>query len=95
MAEAISSIKEKLDNSSIEQLDTFIEMYSSDERKGVVKLVETAHKRKQAYFDEIERLKEISKYEARLYSKGCVYVAGVDEALCRASASTIPSRHLQ
>jgi len=79
MAEAISSIKEKLDNSSIEQLDTFIESYSNDDRKGVVKLVETAQKRKQAYFDEIERLKEISKYEERLYNSGCMYVAGVDE----------------
>jgi len=79
MAEAISAIKEKLDSSTIEQLDTFIQRYVSDERKGVVKLVETAQKRKQAYFDEIERLKSIYKYEEKLYNSGCTYVAGVDE----------------
>ncbi|MBR5468504.1 MAG: ribonuclease HII [Firmicutes bacterium] len=79
MAEAVSSIKQKLDTSTVAHLDNFIEEYRNDERKSVIKLVETAQKRKQAYFDEIERLKEISKYEARLYSKGCVYVAGVDE----------------
>lgn len=79
MAESVLSIKEKLDKCTLKELDGFIALYGRDERKGVIKLAETAKKRKQAYFDEQERLKNIYKYEQSLYDKGCVYVAGVDE----------------
>ena len=79
MAESVLSIKEKLEKCTLKELDDFIAFYGSDERKGVIKLTETAKKRKQAYFDEQERLKNIYKYEQKLYDEGCVYVAGVDE----------------
>jgi len=79
MAESISYIKEKLEKCGIEDIDLFVAEYSKDGRKGVLKLVEAARRKKQAYFDEQQRLKEIYKYEERLYQKGCVYVAGVDE----------------
>lgn len=79
MAESVLSIKEKLEKCTLKELDDFIAFYGSDERKGVIKLTETAKKRKQAYFDEQVRLKNIYKYEQSLYDNGCVYVAGVDE----------------
>ena len=59
MAESVLSIKEKLEKCTLKELDDFIAFYGSDERKGVIKMTETAKKRKQAYFDEQERLKNI------------------------------------
>ena len=79
MAKSVSEIKEILNNTSLKDIDLFINEYSSDERKGVVKIVESAEKRKKAYFDEIERLKSIYVYESECYGEGAQYIAGIDE----------------
>ena len=61
--EKIGSIKERLAQTDTEQLMEFVQVYESDSRAGVQKLVETARKR----FDKLQlekiRTENLQKYE--------------------------------
>lgn len=75
---SIADIKSELNNCNC-AYDSFINKYKTDSRSGVQALVKTAKKRKQAYFDEIERIRIISQYENSLRAEGRKCIAGIDE----------------
>ena len=73
----ISVIKAELEAVSITTIQSFIDAYTSDERGGVQKLVETARKRQEKYLAELERTENLKKYEKE-YAQ-YTYIAGIDE----------------
>jgi len=79
MVKSISDIKNEMISTDINDLPSFVENYKADERKGVANVVNQAIKKYDLYLKEIERLKEISKYEEHYRSLGYKLIAGVDE----------------
>jgi len=77
MEQKISEIGKYLNTISDEELHSFIEKYSLDERDGVCKLVEKANKRLLAYQKEKQRIYDLKAYE-RQYS-AYHYICGIDE----------------
>lgn len=77
MSKKIGDIKEELANLKEIELLEFINNYSSDERSGVVKLVERAKKKLEAYEAELDRIETIKKFEKQ-YSD-CEFICGIDE----------------
>ena len=75
--ESISEIKEKLKNIPDEDLGSFIDRYASDDRGGVIKIVESAKKRASALVKEKERIFKLSEFE-RSYPD-LSYICGIDE----------------
>ena len=75
--EKIGEIKEKLAALGDGELASFIRQYSSDERSGVIKLVDTARKRCDRYEKELQRTEALKKYEKE-YDKYS-YICGIDE----------------
>ncbi len=75
--EKIGEIKEKLAALGDGDLASFIRQYSSDERSGVIKLVDTARKRCDRYEKELQRTEALKKYEKE-YDKYS-YICGIDE----------------
>ena len=77
MSNKIGDIKEELANLKEIELLEFINNYSSDERSGVIKLVERAKKKLEAYEAELDRIETIKKFEKQ-YSD-CEFICGIDE----------------
>ena len=75
--EKIGEIKEKLAALGDGELASFIRQYSSDERSGVIKLVDIASKRSDRYEKELQRTEALKKYEKE-YDKYS-YICGIDE----------------
>ena len=75
--EKIGEIKEKRAALGDGELASFIRQYSSDERSGVIKLVDTARKRCDRYEKELQRTEALKKYEKE-YDKYS-YICGIDE----------------
>lgn len=73
----ISDIKDQLNQTDIKGIDSFIEAHLTDERSGVVKLIESARKRKMAYEAELDRSETMKIYE-NSYSEYHL-IAGIDE----------------
>ena len=73
----IGVIKEELKNTPDDNLVDFIVSYETDERSGVVKILEQAKKRLEKLEAEKERIWELGKFE-REYAE-CGYVCGIDE----------------
>ncbi len=76
-AEKIGDIKEQLKNTKDSQLAQFIEAYGSDERGGVIKLVDSAKKRLDKYEKELIRTEGLKKYEREYASYA--HICGIDE----------------
>ncbi len=74
---SISEIKTELIKDDEAALKAFVEIYSSDEREGVKKLVASAEKSLLAIENEKKRMWEMFHYE-RLYPEK-QYIAGIDE----------------
>ena len=74
LSEIKSLFKEAND---ISQLKAFIDTFSSDERAGVQKLILTANKNIAAINSEIDRTRELKKYELEYSSLGLL--CGIDE----------------
>lgn len=72
-----SEIKEILQAASAEKLPEFINTYSSDERVGVQRLVETAVKRLAALEQEKKRIEQLRVYEEQY--REYAYICGIDE----------------
>ena len=73
----IGQIKEELSSCDVKALPDFIIANETDSRGGVVKLVETAKKRYQAYLDELVRTENLKRYEQEY---DCyTYICGIDE----------------
>lgn len=77
MEKKIGEIKEELKAAEDQELPHFIENYESDERTGVVKLVEQAKKRLEKLEQEYARIEALKRYE-REYAD-CGYICGIDE----------------
>ena len=73
-----AEIKEQLQAASGDELPEFINIYGSDERAGVKKLVETARKRIAALEKEKQRIERLRAYEEQ-YGH-CRFICGIDEA---------------
>ncbi|MBC1766675.1 ribonuclease HII [Listeria welshimeri] len=78
MSESISVIREKLSHVISEQ-DPFFQICLQDERKGVIKLIESTRKKWEKEAQLIAKLAEMKQYETALYTQGFQYIAGVDE----------------
>ena len=76
-AEKIGDIKEQLRSITDSQLAQFIEAYGSDERGGVIKLVDSAKKRLDKYEKELIRTEGLKKYEREYASYA--HICGIDE----------------
>ena len=72
-----SFIKEKLQAASYNELPSFISEYSSDERKAVQNLVESARKKIAAHEKELARLETMRIYEHKYEDQGLI--CGIDE----------------
>ena len=79
-AEKIGDIKEQLKSITDSQLAQFIEAYGSDERGGVIKLVDSAKKRLDKYEKELIRTEGLKKYEREYASYA--HICGIDNRLC-------------
>lgn len=77
MATSISEIKTIYQAACENELPEFIERFETDERNGVVKLVEAARKRIEDLQLERQRIYELQKFE-REYSR-FGYICGIDE----------------
>ena len=77
MAETIKDIREKFQNTYVEDLHTLIEAYSSDERSGVVTLIRNAQKKIDALEKEKERMYNMFSFE-REYGDN-EFICGIDE----------------
>ena len=73
----ISEIKKILSEATIDELRTLILDFETDERAGVIKLVESAKKRIAAFEAEVERTYRMKEFE-RMY-ENCRYICGIDE----------------
>ncbi len=77
MAVSLAEIKNQLQAACVAELPAFISQYETDERAGVIKLVETARKRIHALEKERMRTEELKRYE-REYAE-YAYICGIDE----------------
>ncbi len=75
--ESISEIKKKIDNTPDEELPGIIDIYSSDDRNGVIKLVDKARNRYDKLIAEKKRIYDLSEFE-RKYSD-FQFICGIDE----------------
>lgn len=77
MAENISDIKRKLQETKIEGLPAILSLYENDERAGVQKEILRARRRIEAYQKEVERSEKLKCYEKEygMYA----HICGIDE----------------
>lgn len=75
--QSISEINNILKNTDISALKEFIKIYETDERQGVKKLVEKAHKSIDSYEKELVRIYKMGEFE-RKYSD-YEFICGIDE----------------
>jgi ribonuclease HII len=74
---SISEIKEQLQAACADELPAFIEIYGSDERAGVQKLVQSAAKQMDALERERQRIEALRVYEEQY--REFDYICGIDE----------------
>ena len=73
----IQEIKNILKNATVEELRDLIPQFETDERAGVIKLVESARKRIAAFETEVNRTYAMKEYERKY--ENCRYICGIDE----------------
>lgn len=73
----IKDIQSEFKNANMDELLKLISNYESDERAGVIKLVQSGKKKVEAFEKEKERTYNMQAYE-RMY-KDCRYICGIDE----------------
>lgn len=73
----IHEIKTQFQEANIEKLPDFIKTYETDERAGVMKLVQSARKKIEAFEKEKERTYHMKAYERKY--ENCRYICGIDE----------------
>ena len=74
---SINEIKNILKDAGIEELPALIQKFESDERTGVIKLVESARKKVDAFEAEVLRTDAMKEYERKYET--CRYICGIDE----------------
>ncbi|WP_092870361.1 ribonuclease HII [Acetitomaculum ruminis] len=75
--ETIGNIKKEFEAAEMAMLPSLIEKYNNDNRKGVLKIINTAEKRIENYRKELLRIEEMKIYENK-YSE-YEYICGIDE----------------
>ena len=76
-SEKIGEIKNRFINESFDEYQDLFDKYSDDDRKGVVKLIDTYKKHLISFEKEKRRMYDMFEYE-RKYSN-CQYICGIDE----------------
>lgn len=74
---SIAEIKKVFTSTDLSDYDRLFEEYAGDDREGVKKILESAHRKKKAYDDEKIRMYKMFEYE-RKYSDNEV-ICGIDE----------------
>ena len=74
---SIAEIKKVFASTDLSDYDRLFEEYAGDDREGVKKILESAHRKKKAYDDEKIRMYKMFEYERKYSDKG--YVCGIDE----------------
>lgn len=77
MAETIAKIKEKFETTEMKQWSQLQQMYGSDDRQGVKKLLEKYKKQQQRYEQEILRTEKMKEFEYKYQEYS--YICGIDE----------------
>src|SRR5699024_11199091 len=75
---SIAELKQLFKRKTID--DTYVDSLRMDERKGVQQLVKRYDREKQKEQEQWLKFKEMCRYEQHGYSKGCRFIAGMDEA---------------
>ncbi len=75
--DTICGIKSQAASINISEIQEFINLYNDDERIGVQKIIASVLKRKDKYEKELERLKEMHRYENEY--RNYKYICGIDE----------------
>ena len=73
---SIAEIKKVFTSTDLSDYDRLFEEYAGDDREGVKKILESAHRKKKAYDDEKIRMYKMFEYE-RKYSDE--FICGIDE----------------
>lgn len=73
----VGEIREEFQTADRKDWDILFAAYGSDDRKGVQKLLEQYRKKEEALAREIERIREMSRYEEKYSHLG--YLCGIDE----------------
>ena len=74
---SIAEIKKVFASTDLSDYDRLFEEYAGDDREGVKKILESAHRKKKAYDDEKIRMYKMFEYE-RKYSDN-EFISGIDE----------------
>jgi len=77
MSKSIAEIKAEINNCPVEQLGGLLTEYTSDERSGVIKLVESGYRKIHLYEAELERTELMKQFEYK-YSD-YKFICGIDE----------------
>ncbi|MBQ6631238.1 MAG: ribonuclease HII [Romboutsia sp.] len=77
---SVKEIKEIIDNLSTDKYLEYIDLLKRDERKSVQNIAIKMAKKLDLIRKEEERLELINTYEKEGYSKGYLYIGGIDEA---------------
>ena len=79
-SKSVKEIKEIIDNLSTDKYLEYIDLLKRDERKSVQNIAIKMAKKLDSIRKEEERLELINTYENEGYSKGYLYIGGIDEA---------------
>ena len=79
-SKSVKEIKEIIENISTDKYLEYIDILKNDERKSVQSIAVKMAKKLDAIRKEEERLELINTYENEGYSKGYLYIGGIDEA---------------
>ncbi|MGN1181109.1 MAG: ribonuclease HII [Suilimivivens sp.] len=77
MKQSIGEIRELLQAADHNKLPAFISTYETDERSGVISLVQKARKQLSAYEEELKRTEKMKAFEKEYSSYS--YICGIDE----------------
>ena len=74
---SIAEIKKVFASTDLSDYDRLFEEYAGDDREGVKKILESAHRKKKAYDDEKIRMYKMFEYERKYSDNG--FICGIDE----------------
>ena len=79
-SKSVKEIKEIIEDISTDKYLEYIDILKNDERKSVQSIAVKMAKKLDSIRKEEERLELINTYENEGYSKGYLYIGGIDEA---------------
>ncbi len=79
MIKSINDIKKEFENTPIHNILSLIEIYQTDNRKGVENIIKSYKNKLLKYEKEVLRTENMKIYEKEAYLQGKNFVAGIDE----------------